>query len=80
MHEFLRNILIDNYLQKMGCFRTSTEPPPNLHLSKLRVVREKLRTAEKNFPCAQFFSHDVEMADTNLTCCHQGAFFENHRF
>src|SRR5574344_1732542 len=79
-HEFLCKILIDNHLKKTGCFRTSTEPPPILHLSNLRVVREKLRVVEKKFPCAQFFSHDVQMTDTNLTFCYHWSYHENYRF
>ena len=49
-------------------------------LLKLRVVREKLRTAKKNYPCAQFFSRDVEMTDTNLTFCYHWSYLENYRF
>ena len=47
---------------------------------KLRVVREKLRAAKKKYPCAQFFLHDVEMADTNLTFCYRWSYLENYRF
>ncbi len=55
--KFLRKILIDIYLKKMWSFRTSTKPPPILHLVKIaRRARKIARRGKKISLRAIFFA------------------------